>query len=164
MSPNFTVDDYSNLEKFFEKLPSGYDFAIEFRHASWRTEGPLELLKQHNVASVMTDSPEDHLQFLSEITVTANHAFARLHGRNRRVWYNYLYGKEELEPWLARTKELLGRVKTLRMYYNNHPMGNSVLNALDFKEMMYGLTAEEKTAKLRAEQVLRMPRSGFSQL
>lgn len=163
MSPNFTVDDYANLERFFAKLPAGYQFAIEFRHGSWRTEGPLELLRQHNVASVMTDSPDTNLKYLSETVVTADHAFVRLHGRNKQYWYNYLYSKEELQPWAARVNEMLDQVKILRMYFNNHPMGNSVLNVLDFKDLMYGLTPEEKSAKLHAEQVLREPRAGIGE-
>jgi uncharacterized protein YecE (DUF72 family) len=155
MSPNFTVDDYANLEQFCKLLPKGYQFAIEFRHGSSRTEGPLELLKQHNLACVMTDSPETELNYLSNTVVTADHAFVRLHGRGKHVWYRYLYEKHELRPWADKASELLGQVKTLRMYYNNHPMGNSVLNTLDFKEIMHGLTAEELRAKQRAEQVLR---------
>jgi hypothetical protein len=42
----------------------------------------------------MTDPPpQENLQFLSEIKITADHSFLRFHGRNTKgyYWYNYLY-------------------------------------------------------------------------
>jgi uncharacterized protein YecE (DUF72 family) len=84
LPPYFTVDDFSKIEPFLGKLPEGYDYAVEFRHASWQTEGALELLKQHNIASVLTDSPDPSLQFLSNPVVTADHAFIRMLGKSIR--------------------------------------------------------------------------------
>lgn len=62
---SFTVDQFKNVEGFLERLPRGFDFAVEFRHKSWQTEGPWELLKHYNIASVITDCPDEELQFLS---------------------------------------------------------------------------------------------------
>jgi len=86
MSPNFTVDDFKNIEGFLEKLPNSYEYALEFRHASWQTEGAPELLKHYNIASVLTDSPDPNLQFLAQPTITADHVFIRFHGRNKGFW------------------------------------------------------------------------------
>ena len=56
---------------------------MEFRHLSCGTEGPCEMLKHHNIAAVMTDSsPSENLQYLSDVTVTADHSLVRFHGRN----------------------------------------------------------------------------------
>ncbi|HEV8405826.1 MAG TPA: DUF72 domain-containing protein [Nitrososphaera sp.] len=66
MSPNFTADDFKNAEIFLDKLPRSIDYALEFRHASWQTEGAPELLKHYNIASVMSDSPDPKLKFLAE--------------------------------------------------------------------------------------------------
>ena len=80
LPPSFTVREFKNTEEFLDRLPSGYDYAIEFRNPSWNTEGPWDMLKHYNIATVMTDSPErDKLKFLSEVTVTANHSFIRWH-------------------------------------------------------------------------------------
>ena len=57
LPPSFTVREFKNIEEFLDRLPGGYDFAVEFRHPSWNTEGPWELLKHYNIAAVMTDSP-----------------------------------------------------------------------------------------------------------
>ncbi|MDW0195353.1 MAG: DUF72 domain-containing protein [Nitrososphaeraceae archaeon] len=43
LPPSFTVKEFQNTEEFLDRLPSGYDYAVEFRHSSWNTEGPREL-------------------------------------------------------------------------------------------------------------------------
>jgi uncharacterized protein YecE (DUF72 family) len=156
MSPNFTVDDFKNVESFLDKLPRGYDYALEFRHISWQTEGAPELLKQYNIASVMTDSPDPKLQYLSDITITADHAFIRLHGRNEEFWYNYLYSKKELEPWVNKVEEIRKQTKTLRIYFNNHYGAKAILNALQFKEMIgEKLSKEQLETKQKVEAYLK---------
>jgi uncharacterized protein YecE (DUF72 family) len=148
LPPYFTVDDFRKIEGFLDKLPRGYDYAVEFRHGSWQTEGALELLKQHNIASVLTDSPDPALQFLSNPVVTADHAFIRLHGRNLGFWYNYLYSKKELEPWVNKVNEIAPKVKKLRIYFNNHYAGAAIINAMQFEEMLGQELSEEKRQML----------------
>jgi uncharacterized protein YecE (DUF72 family) len=138
LPPSFTVKEFTNTEEFLDRLPRGYDYALEFRHSSWQTEGPWELLRHYNIASVMTDSPtQDKLQFLSEVTVTSsNHAFIRWHGRNAKHRYNYLYSKEELTPWINKVKEVSTETSVVRGYFNNHYGAKAVINALEFSEML----------------------------
>jgi uncharacterized protein YecE (DUF72 family) len=60
LPPSFAVSDFKNIEQFLDKLhttANGYHYAVEFRHPSWGTEGPWEMLKHYNIAAVMTDSP-----------------------------------------------------------------------------------------------------------
>jgi uncharacterized protein YecE (DUF72 family) len=45
LPPSFTVKEFQNTEQFLDRLPSNYDYAIEFRHPSWETEGPWDMLK-----------------------------------------------------------------------------------------------------------------------
>jgi uncharacterized protein YecE (DUF72 family) len=140
LPPSFTVNDFKNIEKFLDKLPPGYQYGAEFRHPSWKTEGPWEMLKHYNIAAVMTDSPaKENLEFLSDVTVTTvDHSFIRFHGRNTKghYWYNYLYTKEELKPWVEKVKQVKKQTKVLRAYFNNHYGGAAVINALQFKEML----------------------------
>jgi len=156
LPPSFSIEYFTTLEGFLEKIPrrpeenqidntinkvnNDYQFAIEFRHPSWNTEGPLELLKHYNIANVITDSPEkENLSFLSNSIVSSSeHSFVRFHGRNisgGHYWYNYLYSKKELEPWIDKVRKLRNQTKTLRIYFNNHYGGKAVINALQFKEM-----------------------------
>lgn len=148
LPPSFTVNDFKNIEKFLDKLPSGYNYAVEFRHPSWKTEGPWDMLKHYNIAAVMTDSPaKENLEFLSEVTVTsADHSFIRFHGRNTKghYWYDYLYSKEELRPWVEKIEEVKKQTKVLRTYFNNHYGGAAVINALQFKEMLGNKLSENE--------------------
>ena len=148
LPPSFTVNDFKNIERFLDKLPSGYHYAVEFRHPSWKTEGPWDMLKHYNIAAVMTDSPaKENLEFLSEVTVTsADHSFIRFHGRNTKghYWYDYLYSKEELRPWVEKIEEVKKQTKVLRAYFNNHYGGAAVINALQFKEMLGNKLSEDE--------------------
>lgn len=164
LPPSFTVSDFKNIEGFLDRLPSSssssslsaahYDYAVEFRHPSWSTEGPWNMLKHYNIAAVMTDSPaKENLQFLSDITITtADHSFIRFHGRNTKghYWYNYLYSKEELKPWVEKISQIKQQTKVLRVYFNNHYGGKAVVNALQFKEMI-GMSSSEKERKALEE-------------
>jgi uncharacterized protein YecE (DUF72 family) len=81
LPPSFTVIDFKNIEQFLDRLPAAdsYEYAVEFRHHSWSTEGPWEMLKHYNIAAVMTDAPEkENLQYLSDVIVTADHSLIRL--------------------------------------------------------------------------------------
>jgi uncharacterized protein YecE (DUF72 family) len=103
------------------------------------------MLKHYNIAAVMTDSPsQENLQFLSDVTVTtADHSFIRFHGRNIKghYWYNYLYTKEELRPWVGKIEQVKKDTKVLRVYFNNHYGGKAIVNALQFKEMTSGTSS-----------------------
>jgi uncharacterized protein YecE (DUF72 family) len=170
LPPSFTVSEFKNVESFlnelltFSKIGSegfhesasgnndAYQFALEFRNPSWKTEGPWELLRHHNIASVITDSPKkENLEFLSEtIVTTADHSFVRFHGRNVKghYWYDYLYNKEELEPWVEKIDKIREETKVLRVYFNNHYGGKAVINALEFKEMLGIKLSEKEASKL----------------
>src|SRR5919198_1131812 len=163
LPPSFTVSDFKNIEGFLDRLPSSsssssssghYVYAVEFRHPSWSTEGPWDMLRHYNIAAVMTDSPaRENLQFLSDITITtADHSFVRLHGRNAKdhYWYNYLYSKEELKPWAQKVSQIKQQTKVLRVYFNNHYGGKAVVNALEFKEMV-GMSLSAKESKALEE-------------
>jgi len=94
------------------------------------------------------------MQFLSDVAITADHSFIRFHGRNTKnhYWYNYLYSKQELEPWIDKVNQIKNQTKVLRVYFNNHYGGKAVANALQFKEMTgTSLTQLELRALKHAE-------------
>ncbi len=148
LPPSFTITESKKLEEFLNALTnntniqSNNNFAIEFRHTSWNTEGVLELLQHYDIASVLTDSPEkEHLEFLSnENNITSRStSVVRLHGRNTtqgHYWYNYLYSQRELEPWVEKIGRINQKTDTIFVYFNNHYGGKALVNALQFKEMI----------------------------
>ena len=95
------------------------------------------------LATVLTDSPEPSLQFLSNPVVTADHSFIRLHGRNHG-WYNYLYSKRELEPGVAKVNNVAKQVKRLRIYFNK---AYSLHLRLDKKVSAYSFYHKSLTRK-----------------
>ena len=50
LPPSFTVSEFKNTEQFLDRLPTATDYyyAMEFRHPSWETEGPWEMLKHYS--------------------------------------------------------------------------------------------------------------------
>lgn len=159
LPPSFTVKEFQNTEEFLERLPSGYDYAVEFRHPSWDTEGPWELLRHYNIAAVMTDSPaSDKLQFLSLPIVTANHCFIRWHGRQVKPRYNYLYSREELKPWVDKVNQIASETTIVRGYFNNHYGARAVINAIEFKEMLgTNLNQNERAVVQNARNLFSQP-------
>ena len=169
LPPSFTISEFKNVESFLNELSTyseksiggfhesdngnknRYQYALEFRNPSWKTEGPWELLRHYNIASVITDSPKrENLEFLSEtIVTTADHSFVRFHGRNVKdhYWYHYLYKKVEVDRWGENIDKIREGTKVLRIYFNNHYGGKAVINALEFKEML-GIKLAEKEANI----------------
>jgi len=153
LPPSFTVSDFKNIEQFLDRLQASdsYDYAVEFRHLSWGTEGPWEMLKHYNIAAVMTDSPpSENLECLSDVIVTADHSLIRFHGRNTRdhYWYDYLYSEQELKPWIGKVEEIRKQTKILYIYFNNHYGGKAVVNALQFRALVGNSISETETYAL----------------
>jgi uncharacterized protein YecE (DUF72 family) len=146
-------DHIGQLDAFLSALDTkAYDYVIELRHRSWLNDSTLEpeaaaLLRKYDVACCAVDGPSMPPVFEN----TGRHAYLRLHGRNYDLWfsknknldgrmnrYDYVYTREELEPWHAKVASFGG---TVRVYFNNHPRANAVKNAKLF-EFMLGLAPE----------------------
>lgn len=138
----------------------GFEAAVEFRHRTWLEGGGLqpetmELLASHAAALCAVDGPS----FPPMLRSTAPHAYVRFHGRRSDVWfakgearrteeglparYDYLYTRQELEPWARVLRENESRFRTIRVYFNNHPGGKAVKNA----EEMVGMLGVEREAR-----------------
>jgi len=144
LPPRFTFDrDVEKLEGFLEMIPDGYEFAVEFRNASWMKKETWKMLKEHNVAYCMVDEPS----LSSEVQLTANFAYFRWHGRNRRPWYNYRYSEEELKEWVPKLKEAERKVERIYGYFNNHFHGYAVENCIEFMQMLN--VAEPKHERIK---------------
>ena len=141
-----------------------YNYAVEFRHGSWLDENrkeidpaALEALRERNVANVLIDGPGLHVG----TEQTADHAYLRFHGRNYDIWYkdekeddhrldryDYLYKKDQLEPWVPRIKEAELKAAKVRIYFNNHARSKSVRNAFLLMDM---LLIEHKHKEIRLQ-------------
>jgi uncharacterized protein YecE (DUF72 family) len=50
--------------------------------------------------------------------------------------YDYLYAKEQLEPWAPRIREAEKDVNKVRVFFNNHATSKSVRNAFDMMDLL----------------------------
>ena len=131
------------LEKLFRAFDA-YPKALEVRHATFQNEEFFRFLEEHNVAFVNVDQPLFHDSVKPAEVTTGPLAYVRFHGRNYEKWfaheeswerYNYLYSKDELEPWIGRIRKM-AESKDAFVITNNHFRGQAVVNAADIKESL----------------------------
>jgi uncharacterized protein YecE (DUF72 family) len=135
-----SCDKLAALFRAFDDYPK----ALEVRHASFQNQEFVDFLEEHDVSWVNVDQPLFHDSVKPADAVTGPLAYVRFHGRNYEKWfaheeswerYNYLYSKEELEPWVERI-ENMARSKDVFVVTNNHFRGQAIINAGDLKESL----------------------------
>jgi uncharacterized protein YecE (DUF72 family) len=128
------------------------EVVVEVRHASWESPGALAFLESLGVTVANLDYPLGHDSFrLQDCRIGAN-GYLRLHGRNRKAWfdknagrdatYDYYYSRAELEGIRRRALLLAGSFRTLTIVANNHFRGKELANALELKSMITGEKVE----------------------
>lgn len=149
LPPSFGLSARKSLEEFFEALPKGYSFAVEFRNKSWLRDPKLHsLLHSYGVANTIVDEP---LMPVDTTPTSDEFAFIRWHGRGSRPWYNYLYSSGELDPWVEKIRKISTRVRSVYGYFNNHFHGNAVENSLEFLEKLgaASIAQQQELAEIR---------------
>lgn len=138
-----TPESRAKLEQLFRAFDA-YPKALEVRHATFQNDEFSAFLEERGVAWVNVDQPLFHDSVKPADTVTGPLAYVRFHGRNYEKWfaheeswerYNYLYSKDELEPWVARI-ESMARSRDVFVVTNNHFRGQAIVNAGDLKESL----------------------------
>ena len=128
------------LFRAFEDYPK----ALEVRHATFQNEEFIRFLDEQNVAFANVDQPLFQDSVKPADVATGPLAYVRLHGRNYEKWvahdaswerYNYLYSKDELEPWVDRI-HTMSKQKDTYVITNNHFRGQAVVNAADLKQAL----------------------------
>ena len=116
---------------------------MEVRHASWNSLETLVLLEEHGAGICNIDQPVIGRSLAPSSQTTSPVGYIRLHGRRYDTWfsddetvpaherYNYLYSREELEPWVARVKKVTAHATDTFVVTNNHYQGKAVVNALE---------------------------------
>jgi uncharacterized protein YecE (DUF72 family) len=142
--------DLDGLEEFFKVLPKNLRFAVEFRNLTWMRDETWPLLNRYRVAYVNVDEP----LLPPDIHLTADFTYFRWHGRGKKVWFDYRYRKEELEPWVPKVAETEGKVERVYGFFNNHYHGYAVENCLQVMEMLGAIDDNQCRAKTRVEDFL----------
>ncbi|CAN5913408.1 hypothetical protein BH11GEM2_BH11GEM2_21390 [soil metagenome] len=110
--------------------------AVEFRHASWVTEGSrrertLGICRDHDLAFVMVDAPPGFETSMPAMTAVTSDRLAvvRMHGRRTATWespvsvvserYRYLYDSAELAAWVPRIIDVAYQTQGVHVVMNN---------------------------------------------
>ena len=118
-----------------------YPLVVELRHESWNNPRILQTLEDLGVGLCDIDQPLFANSIKPSAEVTSSIGYIRLHGRNYQNWfreeanvverYDYLYSRDELDPWVARIKEVAEKAKQTFVITNNHARGQSLVNAFE---------------------------------
>ena len=139
-----------------------YPLVAEVRHASWDEPDTLAWLRERGVGLAAIDQPLHEGSLGAVDRRTGPVAYYRFHGRNFESWfaegrpsherYNYLYDRNELEPWVGRMKDAAGdaAVKAVVAITNNHYQGQAAVNALQLKSWTSGRPVDVPESLLEA--------------
>jgi len=140
-----TAEERVFLTKLIERFRE-YPLVVEVRHASWNTAATYEEFASLGVGVCNIDQPLFKRSIKPAALTTSPVGYVRLHGRNYQNWfreaaprderYNYLYSVDELEPWIARIREVAKEAKETYVITNNHFLGKAVVNALEIKSII----------------------------
>jgi len=133
-------EERSYLTQLAERFKD-YSLVVELRHESWNNPRIMQTLEDLGVGLCDIDQPLFANSIKPSAEVTSSIGYIRLHGRNYQNWfreeadvverYDYLYSRDELEPWVNRIKEVAQKAKQTFVITNNHARGQSLANAFE---------------------------------
>jgi uncharacterized protein YecE (DUF72 family) len=162
--------DHASLDYVARLLDTFRDYpvAIELRHRSWsdNATATADVLGRFQAAWVQIDEPKFRLSIRQDLVPnTERLSYMRLHGRNAAQWwspeapedrYNYLYSREELQPFAAAATAARSKVRKAYLYLNNHFSAKSVVNATVLKhELGQPIAGQYRSEMLDAYPELR---------
>lgn len=142
--------DFDNRSEHADRLKQISDafgdlcpLVLELRHGSWQTPEALAFLQSLGVSVANLDYPTAADSFTAEQCLVGNLRYLRLHGRNRKAWfdakagrdqtYDYLYSRDELDAIARRAAALAKDSDGLIVVANNHFQGQEMTNTLELK-------------------------------
>ncbi len=137
------------------ELAGDFPLFVEFRNWTWNRPEVFDFLKTHEMGYVNVDEPPLRGLLPPQDIATTDTGYVRFHGRNQTDWwegtnetrYNYDYRQPELEEWSGRLAELIKKSLKTYIFFNNHPAGKAVENALamiKILERQAGLLGQEQ--------------------
>jgi uncharacterized protein YecE (DUF72 family) len=112
------------LYKLCKRKYAYYRFAMEVRHSSWLSDESIKLMKQYNMAFVISQSGTG---FPYAELVTAKHIYIRFHGPE--ALYASSYSEEQLKDFAAMFINRKKQGHSVFAFFNNDIFGYAVQNA-----------------------------------
>lgn len=134
LPPDFTPSSRPALESFVKRLPSGFAFAVEFRHKDWLTDEVMELLRSAGVALALSDGPwiPRKQVMKAALSPTSDIAYFRWLGERPHLesYAETLFDRSsDIAGWAGVLRELSGQVREIYGFFNNHYEGHSPASA-----------------------------------
>jgi uncharacterized protein YecE (DUF72 family) len=117
--PESVKADRRLLAEFLAQIPQGLRLAFELQHPSWREEGTLRLLSQHEAALVLTDAGEG----APRLEVTAGFTYVRIRRDDDRA-------DAAIDEWSERLSLLARRGIDVHAFLKHDRRGRSVDRAM----------------------------------
>jgi uncharacterized protein YecE (DUF72 family) len=139
---------FEALHAFFDKAPSGFEYAVECRNPNYLFPAYFDVLKQHGVGHVYLEGyymPPIGEVFDRHPAPTAGHAVIRLHGGDRleiegqtkEVWNRVVAPKPEgIASAVRMVGELSAKRTVIYLNVNNHFEGSAPLTIERFLERL----------------------------
>lgn len=136
MPPSFRYDAKDTLEAFLKILPEEFEYAIEFRHASWSSSSVVELLARYGIAWTIVD-----LHYLPvRINITSPFTYIRLLGRRsdvKRLDRIVVDRTDALDRWAKEVDRLIEQNLRVYAFINNHYAGHSPASVRDLQSRLH---------------------------
>jgi uncharacterized protein YecE (DUF72 family) len=134
LPPDFSPAERPALEMFLKRLPTGFRFAVEFRHPDWLEEGTYAALSNAGVGHALSDGPwiARERVMAAALRPTAELAYFRWLGSRPHVSaYTHIQvdRSAEIGAWSVVLEKLKTQVREIYGYFNNHYEGHSPASA-----------------------------------
>jgi uncharacterized protein YecE (DUF72 family) len=141
---------------------AGYPLAVELRHRSWSDAGDRTraALAAHGASWALIDEPKFDASVRQPLDLgETGPGYVRFHGRNAAAWweraaaedrYDYLYAKDELEPYADVTERAAQAGRRVLLYLNNHFSAKAVANAAILRSRLGQLVPGEYPREMTA--------------
>jgi uncharacterized protein YecE (DUF72 family) len=142
-----TPETVAYLKQLLDRF-ADYPLVVEVRHSTWNDKEFFAMLHSRGVGFCNIDQPVIGRSMKPTERSTARVGYIRLHGRRYDTWfsddplvppeerYNYLYSKDELEPWAERVRHVAHHSGQTFVITNNHFQGKGIVNALQLVNML----------------------------
>ena len=129
-SLHFNYEKTEHLYKLCKQY-ADYSFAMEVRHATWLGEESISLMKQYNIAFVISQSG---VGFPYEEIVTADDVYVRFHGPAQL--YASAYSDEHLMHYAKLFKQWNEEGHSIWAFFNNDVFGYAFNDAKRLENMI----------------------------
>jgi len=126
LPPSFQYSE-ENMERVLRSIPGTPNYAVEFRHISWRNPEIIEQLRKHGCSFCNSDYPGLDHSFIQ----TSKRFYARFHGSPEL--FKSSYSQEDLKKF---SESLPNTCGSFYIYFNNTYYDAAFRNAIELLTLL----------------------------